>query len=472
MQLRAGIYDRVSTAVKRAGVYDARSVDEQDQANRAACLDHAWLVATSYQDPDRSASRFATREREDWPRLMADLEAGQLDVLVLWEPSRGSRELEAWAALLNACRIRGVLIHITSHNRTYDVREARDWRTLAEEGVDSGYESEKGSVRVRRALAANAANGTPHGRTMYGYLRHYDPTTKKYIETVKHPEQASIVSEIIRRVAKGDPISEIVTDLNGRGVPAPEGPTWHRGPLRSICNRYAYIAKRDYQGQLYDCQWPTLVDETVFYAARRVLSDPARKTTRPGRAKYLLSYLAVCDICEGKLGVGKRHGYLVYRCVEHGCVAVRRDWLDDLITKLVLERLSMKDIYEKLAMANDDQVLEARATAAKLREKLEEHYIEAAKPDGLSAAGLTAVERQLLPQIEEADQRAVSLSIPQALRELLQPGVDIAERWKALGVASRKEVVRVLVDIRLRRSLPGKISALDVKRVVANWHHE
>jgi hypothetical protein len=77
-----------------------------------------------------------------------------MDVVVLWESSRGGRELEEWAAFLNACRRTGTGIYITTHGRLYDMANGRDWRSLAEDGVDSAYESEKTSVRIRRHVAA------------------------------------------------------------------------------------------------------------------------------------------------------------------------------------------------------------------------------------------------------------------------------------------------------------------------------
>jgi hypothetical protein len=47
--------------------------------------------------------------------------------------------------------------------------------------------------------------------------------------------------------------------------------------------------------------WPPLMDEKTFYAARRVLTDPKRKTTRPGGARHLLSLTARCGACGGLL---------------------------------------------------------------------------------------------------------------------------------------------------------------------------
>ncbi len=69
-------------------------------------------------------------------------------MLQLWESSRGSREQAEWATLLNLLRDSGILLHVTSHRRLYDLNNPRDRRTLDEDGVDSAYESAKTSMRI------------------------------------------------------------------------------------------------------------------------------------------------------------------------------------------------------------------------------------------------------------------------------------------------------------------------------------
>src|SRR5258707_8143462 len=111
--VRAGLLARVSN--KGSNGTD-RSIDQQNQANRDACDRRAWTIAAEYADLE-SASRFAGPKgganREDYKRALADVKAGLLDILVMWEPSRGSRELENWSHLLNACRAAGGLIYVT-----------------------------------------------------------------------------------------------------------------------------------------------------------------------------------------------------------------------------------------------------------------------------------------------------------------------------------------------------------------------
>ncbi|MCW2913292.1 MAG: Resolvase domain protein, partial [Actinomycetia bacterium] len=154
--LVACLYGRVSN--DSAG--DRQSVGEQDIANKRACVDKKWKVGGNYADNDKSASRFARTGRPGWDQLIEDLAEGRYHILILWEASRGDRRLDGWVRLLNLCREMGIWIHITSHGHTYDVRKRREYKTLAEEGLDSSDESEKVSGRVQRSAArAYAAVG-------------------------------------------------------------------------------------------------------------------------------------------------------------------------------------------------------------------------------------------------------------------------------------------------------------------------
>lgn len=237
----AAILGRVSQDASR----EARSVHQQQDKNREACDANGWIIPPGgeYQDVG-SASRFAARAREDWPRLIQDLDAGRYGVVVMWEPSRGSRRLSEWALFLDTCRDNHILIHVTDHHRTYDLGNPRDWRTLAEDGVDSAYESEKIQRRILRDQQAQAAAGKPHGRVQYGYERVYDEKTGNLAgQKPKYPEAAH-VAEIIRRAAAREPLSAIRNDLNTRGVPAPAGGLWTPRTIRRMIRCPVYIGVR------------------------------------------------------------------------------------------------------------------------------------------------------------------------------------------------------------------------------------
>jgi site-specific DNA recombinase len=107
MPTTAAMYARVSTT--------DQSLARQYEENRAAAARYGWEV-TEYEDPGESASRFARgnggAKRKQWGKLLADLAAGRIDVLILWEVSRGDRQLATWAQLLDTCRKHGAGIYI------------------------------------------------------------------------------------------------------------------------------------------------------------------------------------------------------------------------------------------------------------------------------------------------------------------------------------------------------------------------
>lgn len=147
------------------------------------------------------------------------------------------------------CRRCGSLIHVTTHHRTYDMQRPCDWRTLADDGVDSAYEVEKTSHRIRRDIRANALEGRPHGKVLYGYRRVYDSRTGRLtaqvvdqspqiaissvcvgggtILAVSSYTKGGVVDEAATRYASGESQRSIVSDFNSRGIPAPEGGPAH-----------------------------------------------------------------------------------------------------------------------------------------------------------------------------------------------------------------------------------------------------
>src|SRR6266498_1995539 len=85
-------YERASQDKKEQG----KSVGDQRKLNLAEIQRYAWRHAGSFKDNDRSASRHATRAREEFPLLMDAIRVGKGDVLVVWEISRKERDLAVY----------------------------------------------------------------------------------------------------------------------------------------------------------------------------------------------------------------------------------------------------------------------------------------------------------------------------------------------------------------------------------------
>jgi DNA invertase Pin-like site-specific DNA recombinase len=331
------------------------SIEDQLDLGISAAEEQGWSLTGAYSDKV-SASRYGTKIRGGWAELLA----AEFDVLVLWDSSRGSREPIEWLTFLADCRAAGRQIHVISHDRTYNPKNKRDWKTLADDGIKSAYDSEEIADKSRRGHARRAKKGQPSSKTPVGYRRVYgeDGRATYAIE----PTEAERVREIFRRAAKSEPLHRIAADY---GIT--------RMQVRRIALNPAYIGLRLHHGSTYPGTWEPIVTEAEFYAAARVLNEPSRLAgARPGRQVHLLSYLAICGCGCGGQVVPRPN--TTYGCPA-GHMSIGREPVDELVTELAVARLSSPDLYRELEQATDaaDETLRAaRETVDTLTGQLED----------------------------------------------------------------------------------------------------
>lgn len=215
-----------------------------------------------------------------------------------------------------------------------------------------------------------------------------------------------------------------------------------------------------------------MIDEELFWASVRLLEDPSRTTTRAGRAVHLLSYIVLCSVCGGPTAkhTATRQGWSgeLYSCLKKRCASAPVVLLDEYVQRAVVAWLSREDIHEILTAqsATDAEVAHARAEAARLRADLEE-WRKLAEAGEVTPVSFARAEKGLLTQIAEHESRAVDAGIPPVLRGRI--GKDAIAAWAELGdeVAVKREIIRLVADIRL---LPaGKGSRRSFGRYRLDW---
>jgi DNA invertase Pin-like site-specific DNA recombinase len=471
-------YLRVS--MDRSG--QQRSIEEQHNENQVAANNRGVTLGESYEDKSISASRYSRKAREGFPRLLADLEHGRFGAneLWLWESSRGSRKVGEWVTLIELCEQQQVKIHVTTHNRTYDPSNGRDRRSLLEDAVDSEYESGKISARLKRAQAANAAEGKPHGRVPYGYRRVYDPKTRELVRQEEDPVEAQVIRELFDRIKSGHSLRSISLDFEARGIRTRTGKVFSPQHLRVLGTTWAYAGMRIWDpdgrrsGRNHSPQpgapgasvvkgkWDGLVSESTFRAVQAILTDPKRTTTRPGRAKHLLSNIAICDVCDGPIFVSFRSGQTTYQC-RKGCVRVQKEDIEELAEGVILGYLARADVHQALMRAetDSDALQAARDELAAARARLAE-LADAAAAGTISIATVARAEPQILATIGALERREAELATPSALHGFITPGANVARRWHAAPMSTRREIARLLLT-------PDMLGELRVTPRPAGW---
>jgi site-specific DNA recombinase len=463
-----------------------RSNEEQHADNVAAAEADGWHLGTPYRDTG-SASRHARTNRDAFDRLVDDLQHGRFGaaLLVLWENSRGSRQVGEWVNLIELCERNGVRIAVTTHGpRIYDPSNPRDRRSLLEDAVDSEYESSKLSLRLKRATAANAAAGKPHGVPPFGYTRTHDLRTGKFVGQEIDPTEAPIVVEIFERFAAGESLRGISRDLDARGIRSRvrtnnDGEVIGGGKrltsemIRPMLLNVAYAGKRSHvpgrmtrkeratmTPTLVDATWPAIVPMSLFLTVRQRLTDPSRKTTRPGRGVHLLSMIARCDVCGGVLAASYRDegGRRIYQCHTGGHVRLGADDLDELATAKIIAFLSDPANAERLVAddGDSDELFEARQHLAVVRAELDDLADRVGRGE-ISATLAARAEPTILTRLHEVERRVDELATPSSIRGLFGPGDDVIARWETAPMSAKREVARELLT-------PAMIGELRVTR--------
>jgi site-specific DNA recombinase len=437
-----------------------RSTAEQHDDNLHAAEERDVTLGVPYtEDSAVSASRYGRKSRGGFGKLLADLRSGRFrdDELWLWESGRGSRRVSEWVELVELCEKRGVSVYVTTHHRLYDPANARDRRSLLEDAVDSEYEVAKLSQRTRRAQAALAAAGKPNGKTPYGYRRVYDPRTREGRQEIE-PAEAKVVRELFTRLAAGDSLRSIERDFAARGIASRTGKKLSVQYLRHWAIREAYAGRRVHRpnsgapATVTEATWPALVDPVLFDRVQQILSDPARKTRRPGRANHLLSLIAVCDVCGSGMtaGVrrrGERVGVWELRCRGGNHVTVPEAELDTYAEQVMFAYLARADVAEQLraAVASGPELDQVRVELAEVRRQLDDLYEQVAARK-VSASALAAIEPKLIAEADQLEARRRELSAPPALAGLIAPGKGVPRRWAKMPMSAKREVARILLS--------------------------
>jgi site-specific DNA recombinase len=455
-----------------------RSPDEQHSENFKAATAHHLVLGESYRETSAvSASRYSTKKRDAFGALMADLESGSFsaEVLILWESSRGSRRVGEWVDLIDILAEHDITVFVTTHGREYDPRNPRDRRSLLEDAVDSEYESGKTSQRVKRDLERNAAEGRPHGIIPFGYMRERDPRNGHMVKQVPDPAEVDVVREIFNRLYRGESLRAICLDFGTRGITTRTGKPWTESRMRQMVLSGAHAGlrihdedwkdpkkRRRFAGQdgmqVTPADWEAIVEKDVFWSVYNRLTAPERTTTRPGRARHLLSLIAACDPCGGPLTSKLRGGALFYICQAKGCVRIPEPELDAFVEQIVIAYLSREENYSSFAEKEQQgqELQQVRGDLAKLRAARSE-LADAVTKRGKSVSWAIAADEEYEKQITALERRERELVVPEALHALMEPGADVAARWDAAPMSARREIVKLLLS-------PGKAGQLRVSR--------
>ena len=442
-------------------------VTRQREDCQKLARDRGWRF-TEYKDNDISAK--VADKRPAFKQMLADIRAGLINRVVAERLDRLARNPRDRLALVEACKEYGVTITLVKGSEM-DPTTASGRMVIGVLGEGAQMEIDIKGERQSRAAQQRAERGAVWSPCrLFGYTR---PDSHGYGMTIVEAE-AKLLRDAYAGVLAGRSLMGITRDWNESGSRTVKGNPWVAKVVRDVLLNPRNAGIRTYRGEeLGKGDWDPIVDEDVFRGVVAVLRDPAR-TRRPvngyGR-KYLLTGLAICGACGGKMHTTRSgHGSRpIYGC--RGCNGVSRQvahvdaWVighvvDCLSRPETLRLLTAVDRPEqaglrlrkdalvqrqgeiKLMLTDPDMpIAQVKAAAADIRSKIEDINAQ------LSDANTVRVFDGALP---DEDDRDKFYALPEDQRYAIA-----AARFDALPLDRKRAVVDKLVSVKV---LPGQPS--------------
>lgn len=466
------LYGRNSRDPKKKG----RPVEAQLTDGRDLCARFEWHITEEFKDVGLSASRHARRERDDFEALLDAIENGPtipgvIRIVVAYEASRYYRDLEAYVRLRSVCYHAGVLL--CYNNTVYDLSKREDRKTTAQDAIAAEDEVEGIRDRNVRTARQTAEKGGVWGKCPFGYLRRYDPDTGDLIGQVEHPEHGPVVLKCFQHIDAGGSMHALVKWLSTEPhAVRPDGAKWNDSLLRYLLLNRAYLGERLHHGKARKATWTpikgldTPEGRALFRRVTKTLTDPARQQFADSRARHWLTHIPHCGECgDGhRLKydlVGGPHHRETYHCKTKKDVAIKKDLLEAYVEEAVLAWLSRKEQARAALIPDQGKVAAEVTEAQELLDVYQEELAEARRLNStrnaqgrplLSLASLSAKELELLPKIEELEERLQrATGVPLLVQQLLN-AADPEAMWNGtpgLSLEQRREAVRQLVTVRV-----------------------
>jgi DNA invertase Pin-like site-specific DNA recombinase len=272
--VRCAIYTRVST--EQGLEQDFNSLDAQSDASQAYIKSqvHAgWTsVRTKYDDGGFSGGN---TDRPALQRLLADIRASKIDVIVVYKVDRLTRSLADFAKLVELFDQHNVsFASVTQH---FNTTTSMGRLTLNVLLSFAQFEREVTSERIRDKIAASKRKGLWVGGNLpLGYA----VKDRKPIIIAK---DAELVRTIFQTYLKVGSVIRLAADLRSRGIRTKArtfangrksgGGSYTRGSLSYLLRNRFYLGEVVYKGEVLPGPQPPLLSRTLFDAVQAKLAE-------------------------------------------------------------------------------------------------------------------------------------------------------------------------------------------------------
>ncbi|MFN2383256.1 MAG: recombinase family protein [Gemmatimonadota bacterium] len=447
-------------------------VDNQLADCRAVAARNGWVIGREHRDNSLSAWRRGVR-RPGWEALLARVEAGEVDGVLVWHTDRLLRQPRDLERLLEVGDKRGLVL--ASAYGEHDIANADHRLAMRIHAAVACKSSDDTSRRLKRRFASLREAGMTNGGARAFGLPGADRTAPKGEDGKRPQVRPALVAR--ERAALRAAAEEIATGRmslagvgalwNETGLRTATGAQWSAEQVRKVLTRPINAGLICHGGVVVG-RMPDepILDQDLHERLQAVFA--ARRSGRPAGEHYLASGIILCGSCGRPLSGRPAGSYAdggarrQYHChPQRGCGGVAADArrVDDALRDLVMEVLADPAHAARLAAACAQtaqlagELAEQIAAAQRVREQLGDRLGRGEIDIDTFDAAIKPLTQRLTRLQAERDALAA-----ESAGELPDPdaGADeLARQWDVGDVAERRAMLLTALRGKRVRMLPA-----------------
>ncbi len=334
--IRCAVYTRTSSDEGLDQAFN--SLHAQRSASEAYILSQAGEGWTCLPQPyDDGGHSGATMDRPGLTRLLADIDAGRVDVVVVYKIDRLTRSLSDFARIVE--RLERASASFVSVTQSFNTTSSMGKLTLNILLSFAQFERDVTSERIRDKILASKSRGMwMGGLPPLGYR----PAPNGERTLVIEPSEAETVRLIFRRLLELGSVIAVQRSLESEGLRSAiwnaqeqrriDTCRWSRGALQHLLLNPVYAGLIRHKGTVYQGRHQAIIDRATFDAAHVIVArNQERLRTRVTKADRLLMTGLVFDsdgqVMKASFGQCRRlrYAYYVSRPIPGGVDAEGRE---------------------------------------------------------------------------------------------------------------------------------------------------
>lgn len=369
--IRCAIYTRKST--EEGLDQDFNTLDAQREAGEAyikSQMHEGWECLPDHYDDGGFTG--ANMERPALRRLLADIESGKVDAVIVYKVDRLSRSLLDFSRIMEVFDKRQV--SFVSVTQAFNTASSMGRLVLNVLLSFAQFEREMISERTRDKMAAARRKGKWSGGTPI--LGYNVENTKLVVDEA----EARRVQEIFGMYLERQSLLAVAQELHNRGWrnklwktkrgTERGGRRFDKGSLYALLTSVIYIGKVRYKKEVHDGEQDGIIDPETFDKVQKLLQKNGQNGGRAVRNKHkaLLRGILRCAACNCGMShsYSRKKGSRLYRY--YVCQrAQKRGWKHCPAPSIPAGEIERFIVDEIKAIGRDPKVIEATLKEARIK---------------------------------------------------------------------------------------------------------